>query len=554
MNTTEDKLVIPLSPISAPMTSRVDEKAERGAPSSPSRRSFRDTFLYNFESVRARLRKSENTITYLVSLARLRVSQEKLAADAAEKLISRSDISHILLPGESNAGLSVDALRLNIIKRARQSRQFIEETEDEVIKPLIQASKDHEKLFASLERDGLLLASALKDEYESHDVALLQYDKAYRLAASGVQLLHPATLPEDHIRIGLNCESSLETERRYHEAVLRVNQVRREYNDSMSLILTQLEDLERARLTMIKETIDKVFIFELSLNRSAQYELESSFKEIETASKNDELAQYLSSIPANHDDGPVMAVSARDFSDFPPPSAPEVASSETQSTVSQVISAIWENPKEISKDELESLTEALETEDGRLSFCREIAQKNADLKSMIAFSNLGTILNVALTAAESAMDSETGRRIAAFALRFYISDPQEGRKKYLQADIYHHSLWNRIHFWEEALTLTVADNFINEYVDSCGEPAPQPLTLESGLTIDRFGTYLMVFGISVQSAVEIVKRVMNRTFSHVDDKDTIEERLLRSIKVAHDRQERNVALLQQSRPSSPTSP
>ena len=554
MNSVEDKLVIPVSPISAPISSRADDRGSGPEPTSPSRRSFRDSFMYNFDSVRVRLRKSDSTVVYLMSLCRLRISQEKAAADSAEKLISRSDLSQILLAGESSAGLCVDAFRLNVIKRARQSRQFIDEMEEEVLKPLERSRKSHEKLYSSLEKDGRLMADALKDEYRMHDDALMAYDKAYRLAASGLRLLGPTTLTEDHIRIGLNCESAIASERRYHEAVLRVNQVRREYSESMALILTQLEDLERSRLALIKEATDKIFVFEFSLNRSAQYELESSFKEIESASSTDELAAYLATQPETNDSGPVMAVSAKDFADLPAPVLGTSAPTEMQSAEHHVIDAVWGAPRALNIDELEALKEVFATETGRLSFCRALGEQEPELKSAEAFSNLGNILKSALTAAEAAMDSETGRRVAAFALRFFVFSAEDNRKKFIQSEIYHHSLWNRIHFWEESLALTVADSFINEYADNTGDSDPVPAVVDSGLTIDRFGTYLMVFGISVQSAIEIVKRVIRRDFPNISYAESIQERLLRSIKVAHDRQERNMALIQQSRPSSPTSP
>jgi hypothetical protein len=127
----------------------------------------------------------------------------------------------------------------------------------------------------------------------------------------------------------------------------------------------------------------------------------------------------------------------------------------------------------------------------------------------------------------------------------------------MQSEIYHHSLWNRIQFWEEALVLTVSDFLINQYLERI-EGAVDPSILNAGIALDRFGTYLMVFGISVQSALDICRRVMERDdFDFLEDNSRagIRARIDNSINAAHEKQERNAALLQNSLNSpKPVSP
>jgi hypothetical protein len=311
--------------------------------------------------------------------------------------------------------------------------------------------------------------------------------------------------------------------------------------------LSKLEELERSRITLIKDTIDKMFVYGFALCRGIQYDLESSFKDIETISPNleTEVDEFISK--SDHSQvppirkGPVKIVSTRDLVQVPLVLSPKSGmSEEVQSAEKKIIDAIWNTPLKIRPDELEAIGEIFSTQPGRLSFCKAIACQQSELPDAVSLSTLGEVLSLLLTKAEDEMDAESGRRVASFGLKFFAL--LNGKKKYIQSEVYHHSLWNRIQFWEEALSLTIADSFINQYLERIERDSL--FAFSSGLTVDRFGTFLIVFGISVQSAIDIVNRVIDRSDMDELSRSRLRERLLNSIKSAQERQERNVAMLQ----------
>lgn len=535
----------PVSPISAPMTIPTTPQHGNGS-EMDSPLSFRDVFIQNFDVVRGRLLKSEELFKYFISLAHVRIEQERGSIKAASATIERHGLSQMLLASESCIGASVDCLRLNIIKRSQLSRQFVEDVTKEVIDISEKALRNEKKLFSNLDAEGSILSKLLQGEHKAHDEALIHFDNFQRSAFSKVTNTQPVLSPLEHIEAGIACYQSNQSEKIYHEAVFRVNQVRSEYVEKMELILNQLEDLERTRLEFIKDGIDKMFVFELALNRGSQYEIESSFKEIEKyhSQISKEISLFVSRTkpikPSTLKAGPVKIVTlAEDIIGAKAPSI--ITPAEVQSVEQKILDSIWEGTNSFTPDELDAIKEALESQAVRLSFCRAVNSKASEIPSLRALQQLGKILNIALDWSEVEMDTETGRRIASFALKFYTIHNE--RKKFLQSEIYHHSLWNRIQFWEEALATTVADSFITEFVQRID--GHLSFLFVSGLSIDRFGSYLMVFGLNVNSAIDIAKRVMTRDFASLESRmrSSITERLLESVKSAHEKQERNIAIL-----------
>ena len=538
--------VIPVSPISAPTTIPPTPVKEKTA-SSDANLKFQDVFIQNFEIVRNRLTKSEELFKYFISLVEVRVDQERACLKCGETVINRACLSEMLLSSDSCVASSVDSFRINILKRSHLARQFVDDVTSEVIDPCKQTVLEQKSFFASLESDGSNLSKQLQKEHKAHDEALINFDTSLRYAYSKVTAFQPSMSPLDHIKTGLLCHASAHAEERYHEAVFRVNKVRSQYLEKMGVILNQLEELEKTRLEIIKDGLEKMFVFELALNRGIQYELESSFKEIEKfhTDISNEISNFISRNkpirPSALKNGPVQIVSLGEITEENPPLAQTPA--EVQSMEKKVLDSIWERNTTfiLSNDELEAVKEAFASQVARLSFCRAVAGQSSEIHSLQSLQQLGRVLNIALSWCESEMDSETGRRVASFALKFFTYCDQ--RKKFLQSEIYHHSLWNRIQFWEEALALTVSDYLVCEFTKRLDSHLS--FIFASGIPVDRFGSYLMVFGLNVNSAIDIVKRVMMRDFAALSSKTRSEltEKLLESVKSAHEKQERNIASL-----------
>jgi hypothetical protein len=559
---------VPLSPISAPLSDR-----DIGGPSSSdsldAHLTFRARFLENFEAVRSRLSKSSRTGQSYLRYCKFRIEQESYQTRSSGKSANEIHDDKALSASDSPVASSIDVFRVNLLRKARLSKQYVDDVEKEVYIPLKSLLSEQDSTFDALEREGLDLVAALKLEYKLHDEALIVFDKRQRAAYDSLNHLDEADAIQSRIKLGSLCFLSSEDERQYHEAVMRVNEVRKGYLKSMSGILERLEHLESTRLQALRDAMDKMFIYEFALCRGTQYDLDCSFKEVEEhmTSSQDELLGFIKSAPMSAqgkplsiEKGPVKIISIRDVLQ-PKIISPDKVSHELQSVEKKIIERIWgreeQMPVELRLDELEAVSEVFQDQSGRLSFCRALSLQKSELPTRVALENFSKVLNSLLTSAESDLDSETGRRVANFALKFFFFDASSGRKRYMQSEVYHHSLWNRILFWEEALALTLSDVFINQFIERVGGDIDS-FPFSSGVSIEKFGTYLTVFGISAQSALEIVRRVMEKDefgFLENDAKESIKHRLEESVRSAHERQERNLALIQSSVFSSkPTSP
>ena len=540
------EIYIPVSPITAPQSAHATSRpAISDGGLDISRVSFAGKFVENYDVVRSRVSKSEKSARHFLRICETRLNQETAFIEAADLYKAADDTSNILDPAESAVASSIDVFRLNIVRRIRLSRQFIDDVRHEISNPLMRALENHRTEFIALEQEGLGLVSELKAEYKSHDVALVSFDKAQRKSYELLTKFTPSQSSADHRALGSECYLAIRKERSYHETVLNVNRTRKNYIELITRNLNELEKLERDRISVLRDSMDKMFVYELALCRGIQYDLESAFKEVEASipAVDNELISFIEKAPSGHKTLPVQIISVSDVVN-PPTVIDSPHSPDLQSVERSIINMIW-SPA-IGKDELEAIEEVFVSSAGQYSFCRALGLQSSELPSEPSFKNLGKVLDLLLSSAESSMDSDSGRRVASFALKFFILDQQSGKKRFMQSEVYHHSLWNRIQFWDEALLLTIFDLYINMYMDRLDHETLDRFPFSSGITIDRFGTSLMVFGISVQSAFDIVRRVMDREelgFLDNESRAEVLSRLENSIRVAHERQERNIALI-----------
>ena len=505
----------PLSPISAPLSPKNHQTT--------------------FELVRSRLICSGALLERFIGICKLRVHQETSSADLAEKFFKkRTNTFH--------TSAVVDALDLissNVSKKSSQSRQFVEDVSKEVIEPIERTKMGHDKLFDTIERDGSRIYRKLQSEQKHHDEAFLKFEKSYRRAKALSN--HEGGELSSRIDYALACSESGLREQEYHMAVFRLNQIQKEYTESMSVIIVQMEDLELSRLNLVKDGIDKLMVYEFALNRGIQYELETCVKELEKLAINvsGEISDFVKANKKDEVLTDVVIVSGQEaFGKVNNVDEYE----EIISVEKKVIDAIWssDDSHQISSDIIEALDEPFNSRIGRLSFCFALSKQPPEVPGPINLTNLGRVLNKALSAAENEMDSETGRLIASFSLFFFYT-LETGKRKFIQAEIYHHTIWNRIQFWEETLALVICDELVSGFDSTKFSPIP----------LDRFGNYILIFGINPNSAIDICKRVVSNLFNSLPTKGHILQRLISSVKSAQERQERNVQQLQASNPVTP---
>jgi hypothetical protein len=313
-----------------------------------------------------------------------------------------------------------------------------------------------------------------------------------------------------------------------------------EYLEGMPTILNMYQEIVSTRLDIIQSSAQKLIVFEIALSRGLQYEYENTFKVIETLG-----------------DVPLDTVQSSPISPEPVADhvhrSPTILAEQTQppkatepNTIEQKIIDSILSPNEIDIDLIESVREQTNTMNRRLSLISAIRYRLTDsvLPNPISLTNLGRVLWVILDACEvdgkssPMIDSDCARKICAMARLYHASPRTSGdfisstpaRKKFLQSELYDHPIWNRVALWEESLIIVVSEELLGG-VYACE------------MTVDTFGHYMLLFGLSPTSASNVCARVLKQFFQGVPHSFRLTERLVESIRVAQEKQNRHIAAL-----------
>jgi hypothetical protein len=167
----------------------------------------------------------------------------------------------------------------------------------------------------------------------------------------------------------------------------------------------------------------------------------------------------------------------------------------------------------------------LDTPSVRLTLLDTIA---SDFESPInSIQNVGRLIWLILDECGD-NDPHSVRSICMLARKIFSLSPQ-GSKHFLQSEIYDHKIWNRGIVWERVFTLTVAETI-------CGFDTQT-------IKVEDFGTYMLMFGLSYDSAVRISRRVLDTTFEWFPSKDEMYQKFLAGLDIAAERQLRRIQVV-----------
>jgi len=487
---------------------------------------FRMRFIYDFPGCTGTVQDSENTIKTFLVLLKERVLQERKNSS----LVGIIDTFATHSPDKDYIGY-LKPLASILAAKATQNVEFTEGVTEDIIKPLELIKSQHSQITRELEQEGTTLCA----QYQSYTRSVREIRNSItraneRYQSALINLKESKHLSPD-IRVKLYLEAGTASSSSHHlTGCLRDSLVKRdkfitsEYMEKMPTILNMYEDIVRERLDLVKSCIQKYIVFEMSYCRGIQYELENNFKS---------LAEFC----------PILVPPGSGGNGHEPQDTPsqinkepillDIGTDEKASRYGKEILA----DGDLDVNLLESLRKsATSSSYDRIRILNGIIQSlpNPCFEKNVHLSNLGRILWVLLDTCElggkgSAMiDSDCARRICSLGRRFFtvISD----RKKFLQAELYDHAIWNRVAFWEESLIITVSEELIGN-VNTCD------------MTIDTMGHYMLMFGLSSTAAVNICTRVLNEYFASLSQNQNLAERLSGSIRVAQERQNRNIASL-----------
>ncbi len=491
---------------------------------------FKTSYLFDFEGAVRKIEVTRVTLLRCIDITKMRVRQEWRAADEIRKFGTNPSHS----PDCVNECLNV--VEGAFLRRARDIECFIDQLNLEIVTRGEQLLKQHDSLLNTSSRDGKQLVRVLGQVNKKHDDTLMRLRNSYSKTVQRIgDISAPDVLPGDRVDLYsaasdacVDYESYL---KEYNDSICVANEFRRnEYVDQMTIILNMLEEVHNIWMDFIKESCMKLLLFEVAHNRNMQYENEKAFKDLERLQSD----RTGASDPATYTISDIVfidpALSVTQPNQYPTNHLPLC-----DKITAVLIESVW---GEAGLDEPFFRTTFREA-CSRLLFLRILKQQPSGLPSMDALLRLGRILLLLLDFSLSDEDSDTARRVCAIGSSFFAITP-EGRKKFIQSQIYHHDIWNKVSFWEDALRIVMAEDTVRRVISDLKSTVLDPNIL-SDMSLDQFGSYMLMFGLTSSSALDICGKVV--------DSPQVMQRLADSIRLAKERQDRNVAVLQGDRKS-----
>ena len=452
---------------------------------------FRDRFLLYPARAIELINRSHDCLRVLQSLGELRLKQESMYIKEANALCS-----------------SAHSISLHELYNQRKHLvlQFTDEVNEEIIKPIDTYLSRHRAMVNDLERDRQKLSEckdSLVDEVTQSAATLHLIQASIKSLVAKNETNKWVSL----CRLYTEYKSETDNHKRLQQSLNAF--LGESYSPSMSTILNMYQDMVDSAQDLFNDCTRKMTVFEVSLNRGFQYDLDK----FATAD-----ITFSPIIPQS----PPAVASALALPDLLDDDLKELITRSFSTSSADEDFYITIKPRvcssfEIDVNEIESIRHQLIDRVTHCTFFQSIESDVSSFTSITAIQNLGRLIWVLL----DDCDTDSLCRVCCLARRVYCTDIQ-GRRKFLQSEIYDHPIWNRIKVWEEMLSDVIAQTI-------CSVSATR-------ISLDDFGTYILMFGWSFDSALKLVERVIGDSFSWYSGKVEIQDRLLKGLNKAAERQ------------------
>ena len=470
-----------------------------------------------------------------------------LASLEALRSIASTRMSHeIRLFSELTAVLETRSTKLlNDLydTRFHLSHQFSDDVREEIVVPIDDFISRHRSVNESLHKDAQVLIEALGErssELRSTRALIEQISSRLRKAIDELNQGESSTV--DYTagyvqisRLGFDLRNACEAEeilKRSHSEFVKLS-----YIPSMSTILNMFEDLFKSTNELYDECYKKLIVFEVSLNRGIQYELTKVATDLESHNP-------MISVPAKDADAKSQT------SEFSAPiedilTTPTIPihfpiSIQTYPKASSPVLSIIDNTfslmsGEIDTNSLETIRCSLSSHSCRHTVIRYIQSQTTLVSNPVSLRNLGRIVWVILDECmQEPLDVLIARSFLPMAKSISFFDSSIGRKKFLQSEIYDHKIWSMNAFWHNAVTITVAEHIWNHGLGNTTDQSDFP-----SISLNDFGTYMLMFGLSYDSSLRIFRRVFDESFSWLPENDQTKLIMMKGLDDAAERQLRN---------------
>ena len=403
--------------------------------------------------------------------------------------------------------------------RGQSARQFVESAKAEIVSPIDNFISRHKSILETLGRDtrGLLVTLQKLRQTVRTDVEAL--DKCVKLLNGFLRVsekddARSVPCPELYIqfsKVYVKYKDAVDARARGNRALEEF--IEKSYKPSITTILNMYEDFVKSSEELYTECVNKLILFEVSLNRGIQYDLNGllaaapdTFEVVPTPPKtsSDCCVEPLQvPVPLKHS-----------FLTFPSTSqVPEIFLS--------IKNHLLSTTENVDPNLLETLRSCLSSHSSRMAVLQSLIVESKTISNDLSFSNLGRSVWILL---DESMDTDAlvARRILVMARTVSVMDEVTGRRRFLQSEIYSHKIWSMVTFWQEALSLTIVEHICE---------SEQVL-----IRLDDFGMYMLMLGLSYDASVRIIQRHLENSFEWYTDRNVVCERLIKGLDVAAERQ------------------
>ncbi|GIX61106.1 uncharacterized protein BcabD6B2_05410 [Babesia caballi] len=451
-----------------------------------------------------------------------------IGADYAARMQALADRIPGTFTGESStAAAAMSSFRSYVLKLAANQNEFVEAVAHECVIPQTTAQRlstvkreaqsareEHD----SAEAERAVIAAEVEDMYLQSKAAMTMCSQAFHEPPSMKTRLHAGLIPlflkfmQKSAELGCHRSDGA-------SAALEAENAR---------LSGALRELDAVRLADMRDCMSKFVVYETARLRNLQYDM-SQLVEVLNGVDHEldwtafEKEGYRELTDATSSAGRV----ARRYASYLKTAIPEVFRSYAVSQLalsapkervlrrierklSKYVDAVWSGSEGdvVMSDFVGEMQSSLV----RQVFCNLIATSALrcnKLPSMSALKLLARFVGTLLSFAQRQSDVWCGfavLKLSDFVHAVDDSDPQQLQRCPLRLQIYSHEYWSRIPFWEECLTIAIAQDFAALFEDLRPDSALLPVTPE----LRGFRQWMTGFGINYLEAQALIGRVCGR--------------------------------------------
>eukprot|EP00927_Polykrikos_kofoidii_P077475 TRINITY_DN74412_c0_g1_i1.p1 TRINITY_DN74412_c0_g1~~TRINITY_DN74412_c0_g1_i1.p1 ORF type:complete len:771 (+),score=165.33 TRINITY_DN74412_c0_g1_i1:78-2390(+) len=514
-----------------------------------------------------RLSVSRKLLDDFVVCLRDRALAERVYSQRLSQAVAKfhSHAQHAELP------LAMEAMLANFQHRSEQSEQFAVDLETDVAATIEQMLRQHVDVEKRAFADGQRLSRLSIDVNKSHKDAFERCDKARTEAESlSSAFMQGASLPgQERLKLAAQSLAASRTaasaEKDYLGAVEKLNGFAPLHERHMTLVLGALQEVEEKRGSCLHDAAMKLAVYETSLLRNCQYDLDAVVKTVESSNPTDDLQAFIRrhrcnlQRPQTSAPVPFQSLVSVGGSVSTKSIIPSVSDDESKEicTLRPLIRGLLMGDVNVCETDVAELRARVSGEyvaeksegvaprvgfDGsaRSSLCAALrdellqfqahrsegeATAEGNLRSiddsddkpvvlpMAAFDAVATLISSALDGCDRDGDAWSGRDL--LVLSRAIQTEVDGKAVDVLLKVYNHSLWSRVTFWEDVLLIGLAEANVwpglsRRVPTFAGDCAAAPTSAVTTPFLQRFVCYMVALGIKPEQARTCVQKTLQK--------------------------------------------